>query len=88
MAVHLKLHKEKLSGFDGEWIRRVYIAAKFATEDRQGNICLSPSCLCTMEVSECADSLIHELEDLKKQATRIVWDNHPSRKKKKPKNSH
>lgn len=77
----LKLLTEKRPVVHGLWELDAFIEVDTSFRDKKGRILLSPPCVGATEVKSWADSLINELEEIKRKAERLKWDNHPSREK-------
>ncbi len=73
----LVTEKEPIIAGSTQWKMRAHIAAGSYTSDGQGRILLSPDCVTAGEVGVWADSLITELQEIKRRAARLQWDNHP-----------
>ncbi len=72
----LLVEKEPVTG--DQWMGRAHIAVGLHVRDQQSRVLLSPDCVAAREVHAWADDLIKQLQGIKRQASRIQWDNHPS----------
>jgi hypothetical protein len=70
---------EKEQVTSDQWIIRAYIAVGSHATDSRGRILLSPDCVTTTELNTWADMLIKDLQDIRKKAARLQWDNRSSR---------
>lgn len=77
----LKLLTEKKYVVSGLWEVDASIIVDTHYTDKNGRILFSPSCKSAIELKGLADALIKELENIKRQADKLKWDNHPSRQK-------
>lgn len=68
--------KERVTS--NQWIIRAHIAVGSNTPDANGRILLSPDCVTTTELNTWADMFIEELQEIKRAAARLQWDNRPS----------
>ena len=57
-----------------QWMVRAHIAVGWHTQDR---VLLSPDCVSPLEVDAWANDIIRQVQEVKRQARRIKWDNHP-----------
>jgi hypothetical protein len=73
----LRLIVDKVPIIDGSehWTLRTYIAVGSHTRDDDDGILLSPDCATTTELNWWADMLIKELQDIKRKANRLQWNN-------------
>ena len=68
----------KVPVVQGQWQAEARIGLARYAQDAQGRILLSPDCRTATEVHAWADVLIKELEDVKRRASKLQWDNHPA----------
>ncbi len=60
-----------------QWIIHAHIAVGDCTTREDGRVLLSPDCVTTTELNTWADMFIKELQEIKRQAARLQWDNRP-----------
>jgi hypothetical protein len=56
------------------WFTRAHIRVATHSTDADGSILLTPDCRTTGEVVTWADTMIKELEGIKREATRVDWN--------------
>lgn len=74
----LKLIIDKKTVVQNFWEVTAFIGLDSHFTDANGRILLSTDCRTATEVHTWANALIKELEDIKRKAAKIQWDNHPS----------
>jgi hypothetical protein len=74
----LILHIDKIQMTDEFWEARAHIAVGSHGVGPNGRNLLSPDCVVASEVDAWADDLIRELEEVKREAHKMKWGNHPS----------
>jgi hypothetical protein len=74
----IRLHKVKTEPVSGLFEVKAYFELINYVTDQNGRILLSSiDCISTAEVCARADALIRNLEDIKREAAKIKWLNHP-----------
>jgi len=69
---------EKVPVVLDQWQAQAHIALGYYTQDAKVRVLLSPDCRTAAEVHTWADDLIKELQEVKRRALNVEWDNHPA----------
>jgi len=75
MKIVLSTTKNRITA--GQWQACAHIKLAQYKADSEGNIFLSADCKTSLEVHEWADKLIEQLQDVKRLANGVEWNNRP-----------
>lgn len=71
----LLANKEQVT--PNQWVIGAHIAVGDCTRESDGRVLLSSHCATATELNTWADMFIKELQEIKRQAARLQWDNRP-----------